>query len=111
MKFVYFIFILSLASIVQAQQKKLAEKKDFSVICAFSKAAEALSKDRFITDPAERVIVIWSAIEASLKTEEVKSVIKAVTSSDPSQKIKLMKQGATDVGLKNWNCKSIKYLF
>ena len=110
MKCISLIIVLSVSVWVQAADDKLELKKDFSVICATSKAAEALSKDKYITDQAERAALVWNMIEKNIKTDEVKNVIKAVTSAESAQKIKLLKQAAAHADLKNWKCNTLKFL-
>lgn len=64
-----------------------------------------------MTDKAERMVLIWGIIEKNIKTDEVKDILKTVTTSETSQKAKLIKQSAINLGLKNWSCTSIKFLF
>jgi hypothetical protein len=104
-------FVLLASGLSFAADNKVEEKKDFSVICAISKAAKALSNDKYVTDKTEQVFLISNMIEKSIKTEEVKNVLRAVAASNPSQKLKLMQQAAGDVGLKNWNCGTLNFLF
>lgn len=111
MNHLFLLLGVSISVNCNAAEDKINEKKDFSVICAISKSAEALSKDKYMTDKAERVVLISGMLEKNVKTDEVKSVLKAIATSEPSQKVKLMRQGARDVGLKNWNCATIKFLF
>lgn len=111
MKNLFLLFGVSITVICNAAEDKINEKKDFSVICAISKSAEALSKDKYLTDKAERVALISGMLEKNVKSDEVKGILKSIAVSEPSQKVKLILQGARDVGLKNWNCATIKFLF
>lgn len=111
MKFLLLTLSLTLCSLAYGAKDKLLEKKDFSIICAVSAAAKALSKDEYVTDKAERALLVSQMIEQNVKTDEVKNVMKAFAVSAPSERTKLMKQAAEDVGLKNWNCSTLKFLF
>lgn len=70
-------------------EEKLEEKKDFSIICAVSKAGETLSKYMYFANKAERLLLLSSMIEQNIKTLEVKNVLKAFSVAESNQKIKL----------------------
>lgn len=114
MKFRIGILVLIMATSVLADSgaaDKVQEKKDFSMICAISKIARTLNNDPQFQDKADRMLAISDLITNGVKSNEVKSVLKTVMHADPTQKLKLLKQGAKDVGLKNWHCVTLKFLF
>ena len=72
---------------------------------------QTLSHDPQFKDKAERIFTISDLVDKSVKSEEVKNVVKAVSVAEPLQKVKLLHQAAKEVGLKNWQCPTLRFLF